>query len=263
MRTGWSMLRPKRGACLAKKASMSRKSSRVSPATYRAVTGLSSAGMGKRPTHSGLFQLVAPVRSCQARTATNSRISSRRRIRTCFHTGAAQVLEHSRLQSGRGPGTGIEGARGRGAQRPAPASPVVDAGFAFDPQLQFLDPQLVSAPMRRTGNGDLRIVLRAAVVRGRSAEAFGHHQQGLPQVLARSHGLALRASPGSQAALPGSRGKVGVAVGRGGLDDRTLDPYLPMQSVPMDDSRGPGIALDLLTFKRAVIGVEHQISGVG
>src|SRR5262245_25571356 len=99
--------------------------------------------MGYTATHNVRSQLVVRDRSSHAPNATNSRMSSRKKMRSLRNI----VL---RLQARGAPGAGLEGVFAGALQGACPASTVMDARVAFHPQLHRFRPQTKAAPVRRT-----------------------------------------------------------------------------------------------------------------
>src|SRR5689334_1479650 len=134
---------------------------------------------------------------------------------------AAMGAGASGLQPRDLPRARLEEAAGRALERAGPARAVVDAALtAFDPQLDRIRPQAISAPVRRAGHVDFQVLINTGGSGDRRTEALRGGGHGALERGARGHRLTLCARPGADALVPGARGEIGIALGRGALHYR-------------------------------------------
>src|SRR5271168_384950 len=131
-----------------------------------------------------------------------------------FHAALLLGLKARRRPPRASSGGGSSGSS-RGLRRCAPlarpARAVVNAEFTFDPELDRLDGERETAPVGRTRHLDCDFsgLLRAGAA-VRDAEAARGRGDAFAHFGARCDGLALPARPGTDAALPRARAKIGV-----------------------------------------------------
>ena len=127
-----------------------------------------------------------------------------------------------RLQTRSVPGPDAEEAIRLRCELARPAGAIVNAPLALDPQLDRIRPESIPAPVGRSGDDKLRVGFIGRLARIRNVETLGRGRNGFLQRFPRGHRCALLARPSTDAALPGTRGKVSVAVRCRGLLRRVL-----------------------------------------
>jgi hypothetical protein len=117
--------------------------------------------------------------------------------------------------------------------------------------------------MGRSGNDGWRLQALAVFIRARRAETARGGFERFGERSPRCDGLALCARPRAEAARPGPRFEIGVALRSRRASDKPLDAHLPVQVIPVHHGRGARIRFELPAFARAVIRVENDVTRLG
>lgn len=142
-----------------------------------------------------------------------------------------------------------------------PSGPVMEPTRAGAPELDTLGVETEAAPVRRPR--DVHNGVRGGRECGVESEATHGVIKLALQLSAGGDGFALIAGPCADAAEPGARREIGIALRGGAANDGAFDTYLAVLMVPVEHGGGTAGSEEFAAFAAALVGVENNVAGGG